>query len=529
MGKKNRHQVKAERKDFKNGSKHSLLGYHGQVDPDKALDAIKYRIKEDIIDIKMINEAGTTACLMLDRNGRAYDVIDAESEKFARYKIVPIGYYDRFTDEPLYASFMKTSFGWEGIFVGTAYQLVRRSIEFSFGSLTKDDHNYLSNFSTKFPLRGNGYKEILENLSKDIGNDIKQSKKEFNTIADTAIIDPKALEVFNKVLEGTEDKQEKELEVQEEEVEETTDLSVSAFKRRKNLYDDIYNRLLIKENWRISHKNRLGFYLKAIFEKVEYEQKNTSGNIGNGYILSNDRTKCLVNTGLMDVYNNDIYVIDKTNSEKDFHRKEIVIVSSKAALVDFGFNRQDIKVMPGPIKFYNDKSSLIFSGTIDEFDLEDDYRLNHIINERRSRFPEEYANVPSDIICDKIKSAIHKAIKISSRDYKYIVPMYNLKTNKIQYLMPLHLDRSIDEAPELTIVIGERNEFWCVYTILNTDDAYDNARLLCRPDNTWLSANKDIDKSKCDTVEDDEDCIDSIDRADEVVGYECTLEGNTGD
>lgn len=81
MGKKNRHQVKAERKDFKNGSKHSLLGYHGQVDPDKALDAIKYRIKEDIIDIKMINEAGTTACLMLDRNGRAYDVIDAESEK----------------------------------------------------------------------------------------------------------------------------------------------------------------------------------------------------------------------------------------------------------------------------------------------------------------------------------------------------------------------------------------------------------------------------------------------------------------
>ena len=169
------------------------------------------------------------------------------------------------------------------------------------------------------------------------------------------------------------------------------------------------------------------------------------------------------------------------------------------------------------------------SSLIDEFDLEDDYRLNHIINERRDRFPEEYANVPSDIICDKIKSAIHKAIKISSRDYKYIVPMYNLKTNKIQYLMPLHLDRSIDEAPELTIVIGERNGFWCVYTILNTDDAYDNARLLCRPDNTWLSANKDIDKSKCDTVEDDEDCIDSIDRAGEAVGYECTLEGNTGD
>lgn len=74
---------------------------------------------------------------MLDRNGRAYDVIDEESEKFAKYKIVPIGYYDRFTDEPLYASFMKTSFGWEGIFVGTAYQLVRRSIEFSLVHLQK--------------------------------------------------------------------------------------------------------------------------------------------------------------------------------------------------------------------------------------------------------------------------------------------------------------------------------------------------------------------------------------------------------
>ena len=531
---KKKHRAKKERTDFKNGSKFSLLGYHGNVDIDKGLDAIKYRITDDIIDIAHVNESGKTACLMLDKRGRAYDYIDDESEKFARYKIVPIGYTDKYNGEPLYASFIKSSFGWEGIYIGTAYQLVKRGLEFHCSTLTPDDYDYLNTFSTKIQLRGSGYKEILENLKADILEETNRARNEYNTIADTAIIDVETAKKLEDLVnrkdntDGIEDENitefnatdiiEGKLDIEEsessadiikiddlQEIEDTsTDFSISAFKRRENLYNDIYNRLLIKENWRISKKNRLGFYLKAIFEKVMYEQENTSGNIGNGYVLSNDNTKCLVNTGLMDEYNNDIYVIDKTNAERDFHRKEITMVSSKAALVDMGFDRESIKTMPEPIRFYKDKGDLIFSGTVEEFDIEDDYRLNHIINERRSRFPECYKDVHSEIICDKIKSAIRKAIKVSYRDYKYIVPMYNLKTHRIQYLMPLHLDRSIDKSPELTIVIGESNGFWRVYTILNTDDAYDNARLLCRPDNTWLEANGDNGDSgveQCDNTE----------------------------
>ena len=121
-----------------------------------------------------------------------------------------------------------------------------------------------------------------------------------------------------------------------------------------------------------------------------------------------------------------------------------------------------------------------------EFIKTSDYRLNHIIGERRIRFPTEYCETPSDILCEKVKAAIGKALRISERDYKYIVPMYNLKMHKIQYLMPLYLNKSIEDSPELVIVVGESNGFYIVYTILTTDDAYDNARLLCRPDSTWL-------------------------------------------
>ena len=69
--------------------------------------------------------------------------------------------------------------------------------------------------------------------------------------------------------------------------------------------------------------------------------------------------------------------------------------------------------------------------------------------------------------------------------------MYNLKRNRIQYLMPLYFDSSYEEAPELAIVIGRDSGFWCVYTILEVDTAYDNARLIAKPDGTWLKAIKE--------------------------------------
>ena len=441
------------------GVKESLLGSHGIVDLDKAIKAIQFRVGERLIDIDKINNAAKEGLVYVDERGIILEGITEKDEKMSRYKFVPLGYRDKFTGDPICASFMKGSFGWEGIFVGTVEKLIERimkNYEQWGGTITDEERETVEQFRGTFHLKGFGLSEVLEynkNIKQSITVGIEGSNMEkLLDIKDRL----KKEESRNSVLEDS-------------------------------LRDEIYDRLLIKENWKSSEKDRLGAYIKTIMEKIMYEQSIAKGeHRGNGYILNEDKGKCIFNTGLIDKYGNDIYLIDLDNKNNNLYEKEIRIVDSKVSAMQFGFNKEDVINMPKPIKFYEDKSDLIFDGTISEFDLGDNGRLYHIIEERRIRFPEEYRDVSCDVLAEKIKSAINKAIRLSERDFKYVVPMYNLKMNKIQYLMPLHLGTSIEEPPELTIVVGKNRGLYCVYTVLETDDAYDNARVLCRPDSAWL-------------------------------------------
>ncbi len=64
--------------------------------------------------------------------------------------------------------------------------------------------------------------------------------------------------------------------------------------------------------------------------------------------------------------------------------------------------------------------------------------------------------------------------------------MYNIKNDNIQYLIPLYINNSIIDEPELVLVVAKLNGFFEVMTILVPDDAYDNARLLSMQGNSWL-------------------------------------------
>lgn len=454
------------------GVKQSLLGLFGLVDVDKGLKAIQFRTGIEVVDIDHVNKSALEGMLYVTDRGKVLDGITEDDKRKARYFFIPIGYKDKFTGFPLCASFMRSGYTWEGVFIGTVGWLVKRimdNYEQKIGEITKEEREEIEKFNGYFPVKGFGLKEVLEN-NKKYNVNVKNYLDEGST---------SKLEELKENLGSTKEEERAEYEIEK------------TFDKRQNdeyitVYDEIYSRLLIKENWRIGDRDRLRYYIKSLVEKIAYEQTREDGNIGNGYVLSEDRTKCLFNTGLIDEFNNDIYLIDLDNEEPNFSDKNIIMASSKAVITMYGFNKENILNMPKPVKFYEDKGDLIFDGTIDEFDLEDNYRLYHIIQERRGRFPEKYRDVNCDIIGDKIKNSIQKAVRLSERDYKYIVPMYNLKDNKIQYLLPLHLDRSIDEPPELAIVVGENNGFYSVYTILKTEDAYSNARLLCRPDSAWL-------------------------------------------
>jgi hypothetical protein len=257
---------------------------------------------------------------------------------------------------------------------------------------------------------------------------------------------------------------------------------------KADLIQDIYERLLMKEHWMANkNKDRLGFYLRAMFIAMEYNRE-MSGNPsrGNGYNFNEDKSKCVMNTGLIDVYGNYIYIIDNTPYIPDFDNKRLSILNNKAGLLNMGFSIQNVKKLPDPLIFTEDNSQLLFKADITDFDFEDTMHLYHIIEERRYRFPEKYRKESTKALCDRLKDAVEQAVKIQKTDYRYILPKYDFYRHDIQFLIPFHLDTKLDEAPELAIVVGENRGILSVYTVLFTDDAYDDARLLCRPSSDWI-------------------------------------------
>lgn len=263
------------------------------------------------------------------------------------------------------------------------------------------------------------------------------------------------------------------------------DVSDKELELKSEFVTELYNKLMDKENWAKDNGKWLLEYIKGLVICIDnYRKLRKKDN--NGYVLSDGGKKMLFNTGLIDTYGNFIYVIDHTASTRtNFEKRVLTIVKSKSSLLDEGFTLDKIKVMPKRFKFVSDNRDLVFNSTMDEFDLIDTEHLNHIINERRSRFPEKYANESCKNLADKIKISIEQAIEMQEVNYKYIVPMYNLATQEIEFLIPMHLDTTYGQKPELCIIVAKKNGLWKIFTIISSDLAYSNARLISKVHTTW--------------------------------------------
>lgn len=88
-----------------------------------------------------------------------------------------------------------------------------------------------------------------------------------------------------------------------------------------------------------------------------------------------------------------------------------------------------------------------------------------------------------------LDSAIDYAVAITQRNYKFVVPMYRPQTDSIQLLMPIYLEGTFQQCPDFALVLTPDSKE-CIYTpetILPLDAAYQNARLIAKPDETWLN------------------------------------------
>lgn len=226
-------------------------------------------------------------------------------------------------------------------------------------------------------------------------------------------------------------------------------------------------------------------YVEHIFNRLTMETNGSK-------ILKDDNQKyCLFNLGLLNIYFRPIYLVvelKQTNSKTIFCNP--FILKKRTMLADIGFtlNGKPVsdKSLPEPAQFYDNVNEIIFKPEPEYYDP-DEEKLHHIIGERRERFPEQYKTRSTTELAVIFDTAIKCSYELAKRNYKLIVPQYRPQENKIQYLMPIYLGATFNKLPDFALVLDNDGGYYKPETILELDDAYQNARLIAKPDNFWLN------------------------------------------
>jgi hypothetical protein len=140
--------------------------------------------------------------------------------------------------------------------------------------------------------------------------------------------------------------------------------------------------------------------------------------------------------------------------------------------------------LPERASYFDDPSDLLYDSR-----LELRVQYEHIVNDNVDRFPE-------DLRQDGVRrsEAVRQAIKHAKfrvqQNYKAAIPEFYWQTKevsdpgKLQLLLPLCL-QDLSRA-DLALSVEKIGSVYRAATVLTLDMAYNNARLIARPDNEWL-------------------------------------------
>lgn len=255
-----------------------------------------------------------------------------------------------------------------------------------------------------------------------------------------------------------------------------------------NFLDELKTKI-IDEPWEYKHKKDERFrnpilksYLQFELDRLFYEAEDL------GYkdkvIYNNTGDKVLFNTNLITKFGFDLNIVGsilEISNRKYITEPEIA--PSKIVLKRMGFNSSE----PMPPTFFKDINEIIFHS---DWEIDQDIaRYEHIIEERIERFPEKYRELSADDLGLKLDSAINFAKRIAQRNYKFIVPMYYPTKRRIQLLMPIYLATSYTSHPDFALVLTPhaKEKLYTPETILGLDEVYQDARLIAKPEESWLN------------------------------------------
>jgi hypothetical protein len=204
-------------------------------------------------------------------------------------------------------------------------------------------------------------------------------------------------------------------------------------------------------------------YLKYTYKKISKERK-----------IAFDKTDtfCCFNTGLVTLYQEQIYIEFKENVApgNQFWMYKGLFRKGEQEAINYGMLPEMASYFDDPVKLvYDTRKNLIVN-------------YEHIISDNRGRFPSSYSSMSDYQITSLLKGIVESTQERVKRNYKIAVPQYFF--DSIQLLLPLCL--SDPTKADLALVVEDFGTCYRAATCLTLDMALNNARQLTRPDTEWL-------------------------------------------
>lgn len=234
------------------------------------------------------------------------------------------------------------------------------------------------------------------------------------------------------------------------------DNEMAFFKVNWNNYTEQLSKLAATEPWSngtYPNNGILANYLIHTFEKLKSE---------NNIITTNEYG--LFNTGLFTSYYEPIYAYQKGTESVKF-------------LTSYELGSLGIENFPGRANYFEKPELLLF-----DWHYQINVYYKHILDN-----PDNRERIPDDIlkrkdIINTLNGSIDTMKKRVSANYKLAVPQYF--NGQIQLLLPLCLQT--DDTPDLALVVTKTGNYYQGHTCITLDMAYNNARLIAKPESTWL-------------------------------------------
>lgn len=235
---------------------------------------------------------------------------------------------------------------------------------------------------------------------------------------------------------------------------------------------DELSKLAQSENWEYRHTEFdhpmpiLYNYLHYTFSRIQEEGK---------IAYSTNNQKACFNTGLVTENYEEIFglFVPHTNPRPDgpkWYFQKFCKESDRSLL--------DIGQLPVMAHYFDDPAELLYDTR-----LEIRKNVDHIIDDNRDRFPESFKSMPDNYqLRLALEGAIDHSVKRVERNYKTAVPQFY--QGRLQLLLPLCMSNRA--RADLALVVYRENRVYLASTVLTIDMAYNNARLIARPDTEWL-------------------------------------------